>query len=83
MQSRRPFEDNFMVVAIAQEGSFGRAATKLGITQATLTRKVQSLENDIGTKLFERTSRRVELTRAGRLFVLESTISLNHAERAW
>ena len=83
MQSRRPFEDNFMVVAIAQEGSFVRAAAKLGITQATLTRKVQSLEKSIGTKLFERTSRRVDLTRAGRLFVLESTISLNHAERAW
>jgi len=83
MQSRRPFEDNFIVVAIAQEGSFVRAAVKLGIAQPTLTRKVQFLEKSIGTKLFERTSRKVELTKAGRLFVLESTVSLNHAERAW
>jgi LysR family transcriptional regulator, benzoate and cis,cis-muconate-responsive activator of ben and cat genes len=41
------------------------------------------LERTIGVKLFERTSRKVELTKAGRLFVLESTASLNHAERAW
>jgi DNA-binding transcriptional LysR family regulator len=83
MQSRRPLEGNFIIVVIAQEGSFVRAARKLGITQPSLTKKVQSLERNIGTKLFERTSRRVELTKAGRLFVVESTASLSHAERAW
>src|ERR1700722_6514214 len=83
MQSRRPLEGNFIIVVIAQEGNFIRAARKLGITQPSLTKKVQSLERSIGTKLFERTSRRMELTKAGRLFVVESTSSLNHAERAW
>jgi LysR family transcriptional regulator, benzoate and cis,cis-muconate-responsive activator of ben and cat genes len=83
MESRRPLEGNFIIVVIAQEGNFIRAARKLGITQPSLTKKVQSLERSIGTKLLERTSRRVELTKAGRLFVVEATASLNHAERAW
>ena len=83
MQDESPLKVNSLIVVIAQEGSFVRAAKKLGITQPSLTRRVQLLERSIGVRLFERTSRRVELTKAGRLFVLESTVSLNHAERAW
>ncbi|HEU5400118.1 MAG TPA: LysR family transcriptional regulator [Terriglobales bacterium] len=83
MRSRNPLEVHALVVMIAQEGSFVRAARKLGIAQPSLTRRIQSLERKIGVELFERTSRKVELTKAGRLFVTESTVSLNHAERAW
>jgi DNA-binding transcriptional LysR family regulator len=83
MQSNNPLELNLLIVVISQEGGFVRAAKKLGIAQPSLSRRISSLEKSLGVKIFERTARGVELTRAGRLFVAESTISLNHAERAW
>lgn len=83
MQSKNPLEVGMLIVVIAQEGSFIRAAKKLGVPQSSLTRKVSTVERYIGAKLFERTSRSLELTRAGRLFVQESAYSLSHAERAW
>lgn len=72
-----------IIVVIAQEGSFSRAAKILHIAQPSLSRRVSLIEKGLGVKLFERSTRRVELTRAGRLFVQESGLSLNHAERAW
>jgi LysR family transcriptional regulator, benzoate and cis,cis-muconate-responsive activator of ben and cat genes len=83
MQSKNPLEVNILIVVIAQEGNFIRASKKLGITPPSLTRKVASLERSIGVKLFDRSTRSVELTAAGRLFVQESSLSLSHAERAW
>lgn len=76
-------EVNILIVIIAQEGSFNRAAKKLGITPPSLTRRVASFERSIGVKLFDRSTRNVALTAAGRLFVRESSLSLSHAERAW
>jgi LysR family transcriptional regulator, benzoate and cis,cis-muconate-responsive activator of ben and cat genes len=83
MQSRNRLEVHVLVVTIAQQGSFVRAARMLGVGRPSLTRKIAALEQNLGTKLFSRTSRKVELTKAGRVFVMESTISLEHAERAW
>jgi DNA-binding transcriptional LysR family regulator len=83
MQSKNPLEVNILIVAIAQEGNFIRASKKLGITPPSLTRRVSSLERSIGVKLFDRSTRNVQLTTAGRLFVQESSISIMHAERAW
>jgi DNA-binding transcriptional LysR family regulator len=83
MQSRNRLEVNILIVVIAQEGNFIRASKKLGIAPSSLTRRVASLERSIGVKLFERSTRSVTLTEAGRLFVQESSLSLSHAERAW
>jgi DNA-binding transcriptional LysR family regulator len=83
MQSKNPLEIGMLIVVIAQEGNFIRASRKLGIAPPSLTRRVSSLERSIGVKLFERSTRSVELTAAGRLFVQESSLSLSHAERAW
>lgn len=83
MQSRNPLEVNMLIVVIAQEGNFVRASKKLGIAPPSLTRRVAWLERNIGVKLFDRSTRNVELTAAGRLFVQESSLSLRHAERAW
>jgi LysR family transcriptional regulator, benzoate and cis,cis-muconate-responsive activator of ben and cat genes len=83
MQSKNPLEVNILIVVIAQEGNFIRASKKLGITPPSLTRRVSSLEHSIGVKLFDRSTRNVQLTTAGRLFVQESSISIMHAERAW
>lgn len=55
--------------AVASEKNFSQAARKLNAQQPTLSRAVQSLEDEIGTKLFERSTRTVVLTAAGqRLF---------------
>ena len=83
MQSKNPLEVNILIVVIAQEGNFIRASKKLGITPPSLTRRVSALERSIGVKLFDRSTRNVQLTTAGRLFVQESSISIMHAERAW
>ena len=52
-------------VAIAEQGSFQKAAGALHITQTALTRRLQNLESLLGVKLVERTTRSVALSRLG------------------
>src|SRR5215472_8474961 len=56
-------------VQIAEVGNFNRAAAKLFITQAGLTRRIQRLETFVGTKLLDRTTRSTTLTTMGREFL--------------
>ncbi len=57
---------SFLVVA--QELNFRRSAERLNIDQSALTRRIQKLEHVLGFALFERTTREVSLTPAGRSF---------------
>jgi DNA-binding transcriptional LysR family regulator len=56
-------------IAIADRGSFGRAAEDLHITQTALSRRMQNLESFLGVKLVERTTRSVALTAIGQNFL--------------
>ncbi|WP_260854436.1 LysR substrate-binding domain-containing protein [Paraburkholderia sp. BCC1884] len=69
-------------VAVAETGHFGRAAQQLHIVQPALSMQIRALEEEIGGALFVRTSRRVELTEAGALLLVEARRTLAQAERA-
>ena len=56
-------------VAVAQLGGFSAAAARLHLTQSALSMLVRALEADLGVTLFERTTRKVMLTDAGRGFL--------------
>jgi DNA-binding transcriptional LysR family regulator len=67
---------------LAEELHFGRAATRLGISQPSLTRQIQGLEKIVGALLVERTQRAVSLTAAGIAFAARALVTLDHHERS-
>ncbi|NDZ79279.1 LysR family transcriptional regulator [Streptomyces sp. SID10853] len=69
-------------VAVAEDRHFGRAAARLHVTQSTLSTQVKALEHEVGGPVFVRTSRRVELTEAGELLLVEARRTLRQADRA-
>jgi len=69
-------------VAVADFGSFRAAAQTLHISQPALSRRVDKLEQALGFRLFERTTRKVELNAMGRSFVPKARHVLNELEGA-
>lgn len=56
-----------------QEGNISKAAKRLNISQPPLSTKLKELEVELGVTLFERGSRKIELTQAGRIFYARAT----------
>ncbi|WP_407935789.1 LysR family transcriptional regulator [Cupriavidus necator] len=56
-------------LAVAEELHFGRAAERLHMEQSPLSRAIKELEEDLGARLFVRTTRSTQLTRTGELFL--------------
>ena len=57
------------VLALAEHGSFARAATVVGLSQSALSRSIQSVEREAGSQLFIRTASGVEPTDSGHAFI--------------
>jgi LysR family hydrogen peroxide-inducible transcriptional activator len=70
------------VCAIADTGSFSRAAERCQIAQPSLSQQVLKLEKDLGAKLFDRLGRSVRLTEAGRAFLPYARSILSQRETA-
>jgi len=69
-------------VAVAEELHFGHAAEREHLTQAALSQQVRRLERELGVQLLDRTTRRVQLTAAGDLFLDDARVALARAGRA-
>ena len=61
-------EDYQWLVVLAEEEHLSGAAARLGLAQPTLTRRLQALERDVGSPLFDRIGRGIALNDAGRIF---------------
>lgn len=70
------------VIAVAEEGSFTRAADRLYLAQPSLSVQVRKLEQELGTRLFNRLGRGVALTSAGEAFLPHARRALFEVEQA-
>lgn len=68
-------------VAVANERNFTRAAEQLHIAQPPLSRQIRQLEEDVGTALFDRDRRPLQLTDAGRLLYAQAVQVLAGVEQ--
>lgn len=69
-------------VAVAEERSFTRASTRLHVVQSAVSAGVRTLERELGTALFDRTTHEVELTDAGHALLPEARATLAAARAA-
>jgi LysR family hydrogen peroxide-inducible transcriptional activator len=76
------FQQLRYVCAVAETGSFSRAAERCQIAQPSLSQQVLKLEEDLGAKLFDRLGRSVRLTEAGRAFLPHARSILSQMESA-
>lgn len=70
-------------LSIAERGSFQRAASHLNLSQTAISHRMRKLEEELGLKLFARTTREVTLTRAGIEFLPKAQQALAELERSF
>ena len=66
-----------MFVAVAEEGGFSRAADRLHLVQSAVSAGIRTLERELGARLFDRDTRHVELSDAGRALLPEARAVLS------
>lgn len=69
-------------VHVVEAGSFGRAATELGLVTSALSQQISRLEGELCTRLLQRTSSGVQPTEAGLAFLRQARLALRHADGA-
>lgn len=69
-------------VAVAEEQHFTRAARQLHVAQSGLSASIRALERELGASLFQRNTRQVQLTAAGRAFLVDAGRALAASEAA-
>ncbi|MBA0177360.1 LysR family transcriptional regulator [Pectobacterium carotovorum] len=65
MTGRENYNDLYVFMLVAREGSFTKAASMLGLAQSGVSRTIRNLENRLGVQLLTRTTRKLSLTQAG------------------
>lgn len=69
-------------LAVAEMGSFTRAAESCLVVQSALSHQIKNLERELGVELFARTSRKLSLTAAGEAFIPAAAEAIRAADRA-
>src|ERR1700733_14764300 len=77
-----PVHDIATFVAVAQHASFTRAAEQLETSKSNVGKAVQRLEERLGTKLFQRTTRAVRLTEDGETYLVAAQDALDGLREA-
>lgn len=70
-------------VRSAESGSFSSAARKLAVTPAAISKSVAKLEDSLGVRLFQRTTRKITLTEAGEHFLADASKGLSTLQEAF
>jgi DNA-binding transcriptional LysR family regulator len=74
--------DFFHFVQVVDRGGFTAAGRSLGVPKSTLSHRIQQLEDHLGIRLLNRTSRRFAMTDAGEEFYRHAVVMLREAEEA-
>lgn len=69
-------------VSVIEQGSFSRAAEKLGLTKSAVSKRITELESQLGVKLLHRTTRKLSLTEAGERYFEYALIAVRAAQEA-
>jgi len=69
-------------LAVAESGSFSRAAERVFLTQPAVSKRIAALEAQLGARLFDRIGRRIHLTPAGQALLTQARLILNSIEDA-
>lgn len=76
------WNDYYYFALIADEGSYSQAALRAGVSKSVLSRRMTALEERLGVRLIQRTTRRLALTAAGEQFAVECRALVAQGERA-